>query len=358
MSNRLIVFGVTMAAGGIENLMHYFLMDCVKKNIFKNITIVSSYPMIAFEKDYIDQGIDVVHISSWRKNRIYTKEINSVLSDLDCDDIVYVNLSTYCNWPLLSCLSKIESKVIIHGHNAHVGNPIKKIIHKIGRCKFKKIGYKIAVSEECSRFMFKGKHSAIISNGIYSDNYLFDFRKREIIRDKLSIDNKKIVVGCVGRISREKNQLYLAKISRKYKEIVFLFVGDFMDKGYKKSVLAHSLSNCRFVGNQSNVGDYLSAMDALVIPSKREAFPLAAIEALTNGLPIFFCKKLLGKIPLSISTNKNCYFIEKHELNLEIIRTAHLNRNNNDVLRKTVYDVNAFLDSIYKFLYSEVFCEY
>ena len=358
MNNRLIVFGITMAAGGIENLMHYFLLDCAKKHKFSSIKIVSSYPTIAFEDEYCKQGIDVVHISSWKKNRIYKKEINSIISDLDSNDLVYLNLSTYCNWTLLSCLKAAKCKIVIHGHNAHVRNPIKKIIHKVGRWKFIKIGHKIAVSEECSKFMFHGNHNIVISNGINSSDYLFDFNKREIIRHRYKIDCKKIVVGCVGRISREKNQLYLAKISKKYNEILFLFVGDFMNKKYKKCVLSNSASNCKFIGNQSDVGSYLSAMDALVIPSKREAFPLAAIEALTNGMPVFFYQKLQEKIPLSISSNENCYFLKNNLLDLGTIELSHLNRNNNNITKKTIYDISAFLDSIYKFLDSEVFCEY
>ena len=50
MNNKLIVFGITMAAGGIENLMHYFLMDCAEKKKFSEIIIVTSYRTIAFEE--------------------------------------------------------------------------------------------------------------------------------------------------------------------------------------------------------------------------------------------------------------------------------------------------------------------
>jgi glycosyltransferase involved in cell wall biosynthesis len=354
-NNKLIVFGITMAAGGIENLMHYFLMDCAEKKKFSEIIIVTSYRTIAFEEEYEHLGINIIHICSWKRGRAYKKDVLSIISDLEPGDLIYVNLSTYCNWRLLSMLKKNKCKIIIHGHNAHVANIAKKIIHLIGRNKYKKIGYKIAVSEECSKFMFGGAHDAIIENGIDSNKYCFNIKNREESRAQLSIASKKIVIGCVGRISKEKNQLYLVKLSKKYKEIEFLFLGDFMNEKYKKSILASASTNCMFIGSKNDVERYLSGMDALVIPSKREAFPLAAIEALTNGLPVFFSEELKGKIPSSINLNENCFFLEDDSFNLRTIELSHLNRDSNQISKKYEYDIAVFLDKLYNFLDNEVY---
>lgn len=355
MNRKLVVFGITMASGGIENLMHYFLMDCSNKKKFDEIIIVSSYSAIAFEEEYIKNGIRVLHISSWRDGLSYKKDIDSILSSVSLNDLVYVNLSTYCNWKLLSCLKKTKCKIVIHGHNAHVGNIIKKLIHLIGRNKYKKIGYKIAVSEECSKFMFGGKHNIIISNGIDSEKYNFILENRQELRNKLSIEDKKLVIGCIGRISQEKNQLFLAKLSKKYSNILFLFLGDFMSEKYKKIILRSASPNCIFVGHKKDVEFYLSGMDALIIPSKREAFPLVAAEALTNGMPIFFLEKIKQKIPLSLSKNENCFFIDKNGIDLGIIKISNEKRMAGDITNNNEYDINEFLNKLYCFLNSEVF---
>jgi glycosyltransferase involved in cell wall biosynthesis len=357
-SKKMVVFGITSASGGIENLMHYFLLDCIKKNLFDEITIASSYATIAFEDEYKRNNIDVVHISSWKNRTAYKKDIDSVIKSLNQNDLLYLNLSTYCNWELLSCVKKANCKILIHGHNAHVDNPIKKVIHAIGKKRFNKVGYKIAVSEECSRFMFDGNHNIIISNGIDSNKFWFDSRKREAVRSQLSIEDDRIVLGCVGRISKEKNQLYLTKLSKKYKDILFLFIGDFMDKNYKKRILSLKRKNCLFIGSQTDIGFYLSGIDALIIPSKREAFPLAAAEALTNDMPIFFLQNIKGKIPSSMVSNANCHFIENNSLDLGIICSSHSLRRNHKLVQKKDYDISVFLNSLYCFLDSEVFYEH
>ena len=344
-----------MASGGIENLMHYFLIDSARKKQFDEITIVSSYPSIAFEDEYKESKIKVIHVPSWRQRKKYKKKIDSIINDLQQDDLLYINLSTYCNWALLSSLKKSKCKIVIHGHNAYVDSPIKKIIHSIGKKRFEKIGHKIAVSEECSKFMFGFKHNAIIPNGINSKNFYFDIKNRESARNELSIEAEKIVIGCVGRISEEKNQLYLVKLSKQYKNILFLFIGDFMSEKYKKQIYSKIQSNCLFIGSKTNVGYYLSAMDAIAIPSKHEAFPLAAVEALTNGLPIFCYEQLKKKMPLSICKNKNCHFIEDDRFDLTILTSSHFARNANDVIKEKEYDLSIFLERLYNFLAKEVF---
>ena len=140
MSKKMVVFGITSASGGIENLMHYFLLDCIKKSLFDEIIIASSYATIAFEDEYKRNNIDVIHISSWKNRSAYKKDINSIINRLNQNDLLYLNLSSYCNWELLSCVKKANCKIIIHAHNAHVGNPIKKVIHAIGKKRFNKVG--------------------------------------------------------------------------------------------------------------------------------------------------------------------------------------------------------------------------
>lgn len=348
--NNIYIFGITSASGGIENLMRYFILDSMKKNMFQKVFIVTSYNTIAFEQEYLDNGTNIIKIPQRKNRKNYKNALNNIVNNISPKDIIYLNISTYCNWTLFNTIKKCNCRVVIHGHNAKVSNPLKKILHYIGKKRFSKLGRKIAVSSECSRFMFGNKSNAIIHNGINSNDFLFNKNDRDFIRNELSIDKNAVVVGCVGRISKEKNQLYLSKISKKYPDLLFLFVGDFMNKKYKAKMISNSESNCIFVGQKNNVGMYLSAMDGLVLPSKSEAFPLSAAEALSNSLPIFCHPKLTKKLPEVFVSNRDCHIMLKNELDVSVLKESHNKRTIGITEQNNSFDITIFLKELYLFL--------
>lgn len=349
--NNLYIFGITSAKGGIESLMNKLILRLSDVHHETNIHIVTSFPKIAFEDEYKKRGVCIVKIPFKRKARMYMFAVRQILKTTTKSDVIYVNSSTYCNWMLFGLIKKCNAKVIIHGHNSYTPNIIKKIIHLFGRALFKNVGYKIAVSESCNRFMFNNKADSIINNGIDSRSFYFNFDERNRIRTKYSIKSKKIVIGCLGRISKEKNQIQLIKFANRYPNYLFVFIGGFMDDNYKKKILNKAQKNCLFVGEQENVGMYLSSLDALFMPSRHEGFPLAAIEAITNGLPVFCYKKLYKTLPEGIKNNKNTYVFDKDTFNDLFLNQSNQTRSCSNISVNNDFDINIFLHKIEEVIY-------
>ena len=235
--------------------------------------------------------------------------------------------------------------MLIHGHNAHTANIFKKVIHNIGRKVFKKIGFKIAVSEQCNKFMFMGRADLTLYNGIDSIKFLFSKTNREELRKNLGYSNEQLIVGCVGRISKEKNQLFLVKKANQYPQITFLFIGGFVDSKYEKRIKAVAPSNCVFVGQKENVHELLSVLDAIIIPSLHEAFPLVAIESFTNGLSVFL-NPALFKQHISLFLNDNCFSLVESNFNVNKIESLHNTRNNSLNEPFGDFDIKNWLSSI------------
>lgn len=134
------------------------------------------------------------------------------------------------------------------------------------------------------------KRGNLILNGIDTEAFAFSPKKRDEIRNKLHI-NDKFVLGHTGRLAEVKNQAFLLKlmpeILKKRSDAVLVLIGDGDDREMLENT-AKELGiqdKVVFVGNVTNVQDYLSAMDVFVFPSLYEGLPLSILEVQANGLP-------------------------------------------------------------------------
>lgn len=306
------------------------------------VNIVTSFSSIAFEEEYMAKGVKIITIPFRQQRREYKEKLRILLSSAKRGDIVYLNVSSYCNWTLFELVKKLNCKVIIHGHNSYTKNWAKKIIHLIGRIKYRKIGKKIAVSKECNNFMFGGKGDFVIPNGIVSARFKFNLNDRIKVRSELCVGKYDLVIGCVGRILKEKNQISLISHAKKYSDIVFVFVGAFTNYNYEKKIKKIAPQNCIFVGQTDNVGYYLSGFDALCVPSKREAYPLAVIEGITNGLNVVCNKKLYKKLPVDIKENENISVYDEDVLKSSLASWNGF-RNDGEIPFDESFDIKVFL---------------
>ncbi len=131
---------------------------------------------------------------------------------------------------------------------------------------------------------------SIIPNGISMMNTTPKLPKiiDEINEYKINTSCK--VALAIGNLTPVKNYPMMLQAFKKLvsKDIIAVVIGD-MELA-KEELLAHikkeKLNNVFFVGKKENVGDYLSQADIFIMTSIIEGIPIAAIEALSMGVPI------------------------------------------------------------------------
>lgn len=134
------------------------------------------------------------------------------------------------------------------------------------------------------------KRGRLILNGIDTQRFIFDAKRREAFRKELGLENS-FIIGHVGHLAGVKNQAFLLElmpeILKRKPNAYLLLIGDGADRPMlEQKVAALHLQDCvRFTGNVRNVPDYLNAMDVFAFPSLYEGMPLSIIEVQTNGLP-------------------------------------------------------------------------
>lgn len=113
------------------------------------------------------------------------------------------------------------------------------------------------------------------------------------IRSRHGIPSHACVLGFVGRLVRDKglNELVLAwhQLRSSYPELHLLLVGSAESEGALPAAtwqLLRTDSRIHLAGQRSDVEQYLAAMDISVMPSYREGFGIANIEAAAMALPV------------------------------------------------------------------------
>jgi glycosyltransferase involved in cell wall biosynthesis len=117
---------------------------------------------------------------------------------------------------------------------------------------------------------------------------------RARVRAELGVAPGDVLVGTVARLVAEKGYLDLFAAARRVRathpHARFVFVGPFDRE--KKDVIApdalarHGIADvARFLGHRDDVDALYAAMDVFALPSYREGFPRAPMEAAAMGLP-------------------------------------------------------------------------
>ena len=149
-----------------------------------------------------------------------------------------------------------------------------------------------------------------MKNAIELDCVKFSVEKRNLIRNKYGV-NGKFVIGNVGRLHFQKNQLFALDImkylSKRMPDCMLMFVGQGEDeKKLRRRVEDLNIQDkVIFAGVQSDIGGYLSAFDLFLFPSLFEGLGIAGLEAQANGLPVI-CSQ--GVIPEELKVVDNFYF--------------------------------------------------
>ncbi len=147
--------------------------------------------------------------------------------------------------------------------------------------------------------LYAPEKSSVVWNGSACgvDMKKFDISQKEAwrreIRQKYDIPEDAVVYGFVGRITRDKgvNELFAAyrRLCEQRSDVRLMVVGYYEREETLDPALhqwAKEESSVLFCGATSVVEQYMSAMDVYVLPSYREGFGSAVVEAEAMGVPV------------------------------------------------------------------------
>lgn len=287
---KILVVGLSDNIGGIETFFHTYYTHLDRQKY--HFDFISVTDKIAFGDTYISNGAKIFKLPHFLKAPVkYCHAMRRIIHSNNYD-IIHINMLSAANiLPIIAARREKVPRIIVHSHNSDTpSGAMRKILDKVNRHYLKKGDLtKIACGKKAGNWLFgENSNFQIIYNAIEPKKFKFSKKARMSIRNQLGISNKDILIGNVGRLCEQKNQLFLiellAKLSDRHK-LLIIGSGEYKDKIIAKAKILGVNNRLFMVENTPDVHEYYSAMDIFALPSVFEGMPIAPIEAQANGLP-------------------------------------------------------------------------
>ena len=282
--------------GGIETLIMNIYRNIDRQNVQFDFAIV--------EKEKCEYE-DEVYSLGGRIYRLPAISIPTVLSFYREFGKLCRNYNiVHSHWNTLSSLILMIARKnnvkyrIAHSHIAKYSSGIKGLVKRILRIFINHFStHQFACGMDAGVFLYGSDVTSkesfkIIKNGVEVDKFKFNPHIRQRIRCQMNISESTFVVGHVGRIGEQKNQIFavevFGEIARRNPNSQLWFIGTGAD-GYVQKVRSKAVelnvdNKIIFIGSIPNVNEYLNAFDIYLFPSLYEGLSVALIEAQASGL--------------------------------------------------------------------------
>lgn len=236
-------------------------------------------------------------IPSYTDIRQYLTCTQRLLEELR-PDIVHSNMNAMSVFPLFAAKRAHVPIRIVHSHStADRKEGTKTVIKNMLRPFAKMYPTAFATCGDLSgRWLFgdslmNSGGVKLVRNAIDLDRFSPDAAARARMRRELGVSDGTLVVGQVGRLCFQKNQMFSLLVFKRVLEMhpdaVLLFAGADALGGVVERA-AENLGirdHVRFLGVRSDVQDLYRAFDVFLFPSNYEGLPVSLIETQAVGCP-------------------------------------------------------------------------
>ncbi|BDR53861.1 putative glycosyltransferase EpsF [Bombiscardovia nodaiensis] len=313
---RVLVLITKMDRGGAETFVMNYLRNFDRSKVQYDFLVNRQEPG-DYEDEIQDLGGRIFRMCPMYPQYFsqYKREFRQFLVEHPEYTIIHSNLEERSYFPLRVAADMHVPVRIAHAHSARhdfdIKTPFREYFrHRIGPYPTDKF----ACSRQAGVWLYGGKgveakNFKVVRNAIDLKKYSFNRAIRDKYRAKLGLQNK-LVIGNVGRLSKEKNHLFLLQTfqqihQRNPNSALLLVGGGPLQESLARKVHELGLSDSvHFTGSVPDVWSYLQAMDVFVFPSSFEGLGMSVIEAQAAGLPCI----VSDRVPHEVQMTENVEF--------------------------------------------------
>ncbi len=297
---RILVMGMSNNRGGMETCIMNYYRHIDKSKIQFDFISYNQEPYCADEIEEMGGRCFVITGRSvdYKKNK---EELKALFAEHG-----HEFYGLWYNCCMISDLSLFKlakehgiEKRVIHSHASRpMGNFVTNNLHHLFKKRIAKYATDFwACSVSAAHFFYTGSimnspKFNIVTNAVNVENYFFNAETRNRIREEYQFGSD-LVLGTVGRMTEEKNQMFLLEIFAEVHKVhpastlIMAGSGELEQLLKEKAATLGVYDNVRFLGQIANVSDFYNAMDIFLLPSKHEGLPMTLVEAQVSGLPCF-----------------------------------------------------------------------
>lgn len=308
--------------GGAETLVKDYVLKMRDDGFYVKVIVPFLVPNTANYKQLKDKGIDIVPL--YRKRNLMNRILHRFVPELVTSKLLLKAIREYqpsvihVHLSLLKTIAPIrfhlkEIKLFYTCHN-EPNRFLGKLNTKEHDAAVKLIKsndlHIIALHDDMRReinAMFHIDNTIVVNNGVDFRRFQNINETKISIRRSLGVPEKALVLGHIGRFSKQKNHHFLVNVFKEVyernKESFLLLVGSGPLEYDVKERLAHlGISERTLVlSHRTDIPRLLKAMDVFVFPSFFEGLSIALIEAQVSGL----------RCLISTKVNKSSFLTEK-----------------------------------------------
>lgn len=253
-------------------------------------------------------------------------------------DVIHCHFIGYHAFLFYLIARKKMDRFIIHAHSAGVTevkqNKVRaKCIERINQFLNRIMPVELASCGTVASKYAYGKKTmqkrkiTFLPNSINPDDfYEKTFAdQRQKLKEANGIPNDKKIIGQIGRLEPNKNQIFTLELAEIMKDkndsYYWLFIGEGRDrKRIEDKIKELNLSSqVKLLGRREDIGSFYSVLDGMIFPSLTEGFGITAIEAQTSGVPSLISDSISKEVDLEldllqfISLNEKNRWIEALE---------------------------------------------
>lgn len=272
--------------GGAENMVAHLVSHINLNKVNMQVYCIFGKPLRNhLEKEVQEHGVKIIFIG--KKLGFSIKAVFNLYKELNKfdPDIVHTHLMGCMYATPWVFFHKVKMLHTLHSiPEAENRNIIRRLTTKF-LYKIKK-AIPVAISEENKKLIseyynLKLNSVEVVNNPVITLKYYHNENSKKVM-----------TLITVGRLSKEKNQQMLIQAFYEVKKVKFgvrlVIVGDGVERKRLEEKV-HSLElddSVTFVGNVTDVENYLCNADIFLLSSLYEGIPLAILEAMAAKLPI------------------------------------------------------------------------
>lgn len=359
---RVLHIQLDLAMGGIESFL-FNVYSSIDRNIIQFDFIEYGFEEREFDNKFIELGAKIYKLPNRKQNPIQSMLELDKLLKREKYSIVHIHKNSLSDISAINiCKKNKVPTIIVHSHNTNRDSKIVVMLHKINKYLIKNYNvHQFACSNKAAEWMFgrNSKKVRIISNGIDTEKFRYNYGLRCETRKKLNLKDE-FIIGNVGRLTEQKNPIFLIKTFHEVKKIIpnckLLWVGDGLLK--KECIdLINKLGDSDdviFTGKVSNPEAYYQAMDLFVMPSLYEGFPISSVEAQNSGLACILSENITKEIKLADNISFLPLEIGENEWAKIIINIYEKikyedRKNNQELIKNLGFDIKSTTNVLQKF---------